>query len=902
MKKRLINIVLFLFLVINVSFGQFIHQSKRAEETGGTMLSLKMDKMARSDKQWFKIVTDISCHHQYPELQKACSRILFGKEYADALLDDALNQYLSNTYDEVILPDGYDRTKGQEERMKVNFVSGETGKYLNYNVEYLKIWNEGKESYEKKRERHFVYDVTLAKALTMDDIFLPAKAEAIKKKLNLGKKVPQLEVSESAVTVGYIKDSEFTGFSLKYIEQNDSAFTNEFKQLIGFEALKESKQKADSLQVALARQRNLRFAREQRQRDSLQTLEKKRDLQNHSVRFGKDNHQVLCIYEYPEVSDLNWLNDITLIAADYDEEAGYTRIDYLDNIGSEHTFYTKGNVTKKYLTTANKDIFRYAEDAYKDRIEGTVIISTIVRKDGTKTDKKVLKSLYPSLDEDALSRIDKLSIPVSTLFGQEVSKRCQVAFTYTIYDKDLFDYELLRENKELGKKIGECFIDNNFPTDKGILTRLTMGRKLIKYGGYRSGEKHSTADLDIPANQMFENLLCKEIFKKSGKSLKKLFLKESKDAFGKIGLKNVNIKGSCLSYAPDKYYSYGYTDIYSDKVHNVVYGIKEQRLLTVNDLLTAEEIAKAGISQNATIGMDSLFVYIERKEASPFVYALNKQNWDKFAPVLQNMLGNDRDALPQFTADDYSLRHYWGVQPHDVSLRLVKRAGYASGFDSMKDQLASRLHVSDSLSRDYSSNISFLVDENGQVSNISAKTFSGSELMTENLSKAIKEMDMWQPLQLSNGKQSALLSYRFMGAVSKDGAFPGDELLRLRRGSHSLAVESLSTENEGKVYEVVGQMPEFPGGSGALMAWIDQNLHYPSIAEENGIQGRVVCTFVVERDGSITNVKVSRSIDPSLDKEAVRVLKKMPKWNPGRLADGVAVRVRYTVPVTFKLN
>lgn len=128
-------------------------------------------------------------------------------------------------------------------------------------------------------------------------------------------------------------------------------------------------------------------------------------------------------------------------------------------------------------------------------------------------------------------------------------------------------------------------------------------------------------------------------------------------------------------------------------------------------------------------------------------------------------------------------------------------------------------------------------------------------------------------------------------------------------------------EGENKVFDVVEQMPEFGeeytvteidpvtntartktlSGQAACLKWIGDHIKYPTIAEENGIQGRVVCTFIVERDGSITDVQVARSIDPSLDKEAVRVLSKMPKWKPGR-HQGENVRVKYTVPVTFKLQ
>lgn len=108
-------------------------------------------------------------------------------------------------------------------------------------------------------------------------------------------------------------------------------------------------------------------------------------------------------------------------------------------------------------------------------------------------------------------------------------------------------------------------------------------------------------------------------------------------------------------------------------------------------------------------------------------------------------------------------------------------------------------------------------------------------------------------------------------------------------------------EEETKVFDVVEQMPQFPGGNAALFEYLSKHIKYPVIAEENGIQGRVIVTFVVERDGSITDVKVVKSVDPSLDKEAQRVVKGMPHWIPGK-QNGAAVRVKYTVPVTFRLQ
>ena len=108
-------------------------------------------------------------------------------------------------------------------------------------------------------------------------------------------------------------------------------------------------------------------------------------------------------------------------------------------------------------------------------------------------------------------------------------------------------------------------------------------------------------------------------------------------------------------------------------------------------------------------------------------------------------------------------------------------------------------------------------------------------------------------------------------------------------------------EVSNKVFDVVEEMPSFPGGQGALMAFLSSNIKYPVVAQENGVQGRVIVGFVVERDGSITDVKVMRSVDPSLDREAQRVVKSMPKWKPGK-QNGSAVRVKYTVPVVFRLQ
>lgn len=103
---------------------------------------------------------------------------------------------------------------------------------------------------------------------------------------------------------------------------------------------------------------------------------------------------------------------------------------------------------------------------------------------------------------------------------------------------------------------------------------------------------------------------------------------------------------------------------------------------------------------------------------------------------------------------------------------------------------------------------------------------------------------------------------------------------------------------DGEVFMFVEEMPGFPGGERALLEFINKNLRFPQIALENGISGRVICTFVIDGRGKVSDIQVTRSVDPNLDREAVRVISMMPDWKPGKQR-GKPVRVRYTLPIIF---
>ena len=131
----------------------------------------------------------------------------------------------------------------------------------------------------------------------------------------------------------------------------------------------------------------------------------------------------------------------------------------------------------------------------------------------------------------------------------------------------------------------------------------------------------------------------------------------------------------------------------------------------------------------------------------------------------------------------------------------------------------------------------------------------------------------------------ALLSFGFMANAMAQHFDEGEEVIE-------------QSESD-KVFEVVEKMPSFPGGQGALFDFMEKNIKYPKVAEDNGIQGRVLVTFIVKKDGSLSDVRVAKSVDPSLDKEAVRLVESMPKWNPG-IEKGQYVNVKFRLPVTFR--
>jgi TonB family protein len=179
--------------------------------------------------------------------------------------------------------------------------------------------------------------------------------------------------------------------------------------------------------------------------------------------------------------------------------------------------------------------------------------------------------------------------------------------------------------------------------------------------------------------------------------------------------------------------------------------------------------------------------------------------------------------------------------------------------------------------------VNFVVEKDGSLSDFNVVNSIDPLLDAEAL-RVLESMPKWIP-----GKQRGEeVRVRFTLPV----------VFRLQaKDDKKTAMPSASNE----VFVVVENQPEFPGGNAAMMKFLSDNIKYPKSAQDNGIQGRVIVNFVVEKDGSLSDVQVVHSQDPALDKEAVRVIESMPKWKPGTQR-GETVRVRYTLPVVFRLQ
>jgi len=191
--------------------------------------------------------------------------------------------------------------------------------------------------------------------------------------------------------------------------------------------------------------------------------------------------------------------------------------------------------------------------------------------------------------------------------------------------------------------------------------------------------------------------------------------------------------------------------------------------------------------------------------------------------------------------------------------------------------------------------LSCIVNKDGSISDIEAVRSIHPSLDAEAI-RVMKSMPEWTPGTQQG--EAVRVKYIIPITFSLDGR--GEQSVNRLSGEQSLKQPQSPKEPADGVYTVVEVAPKFPGEVNGIVKFIADNINYPMDAKDAGLQGRVIVAFVVNEDGSLSNISVVRAIHPSLDAEAIRVVKAMPKWTPGE-QKGKAVKVRYVLPVTFRL-
>ena len=182
--------------------------------------------------------------------------------------------------------------------------------------------------------------------------------------------------------------------------------------------------------------------------------------------------------------------------------------------------------------------------------------------------------------------------------------------------------------------------------------------------------------------------------------------------------------------------------------------------------------------------------------------------------------------------------------------------------------------------------VQFIVERDGSITHIEVKRSVSPSIDAEAV-RVVGTMPKWEP-----GKQRGkVVRVKYTLPV----------MFRLNKDTEVKENKEFPNPDEYGIYRVVDEMPEFPGGMGELMKFINSKIVYPAEAHSKNEQGRVIVQFVVEQDGRITNAKVAKSVSPSLDAESIRLVGTMPNWKPGKVK-GKAVRCMFTVPVVFKLQ
>ena len=246
--------------------------------------------------------------------------------------------------------------------------------------------------------------------------------------------------------------------------------------------------------------------------------------------------------------------------------------------------------------------------------------------------------------------------------------------------------------------------------------------------------------------------------------------------------------------------------------------------------------------------------------------------------IVANSLNAQSDII-QSTHNDLKNQH----SGDSVYLIVDKLPEFSGGVKELMKQLYENIqYPTEAIAKGVEGRViaNFIVEKNGDISNVNIIKGVDSLLETEAV-RVISDMPKWIPGEL----KGEVVRVRYTLPVSFKLA-PAD---------------TVKSKHDNEIYTEVDQQPEFPGGVSALMRFLAENVNYSTESVRKGLQGRVVTNFIIEKDGSISNLVVKEGVNKQLDEEAISVISKMPKWKPGK-NNGEVVRVNFTLPVTFRVG
>lgn len=414
----------------------------------------------------------------------------------------------------------------------------------------------------------------------------------------------------------------------------------------------------------------------------------------------------------------------------------------------------------------------YPLDAVKKGKEGRVEATCIVEEDGSLTDIRIVNSVFPSIDAEAVRLLSEARLLPCKVCDRPIRCRHKVALLFEIIDKKA--------------KYGRVLVVNTENLSDGVSkkyqfgvrwTQTTTETKTNKYGerdsrSWTSGSWHTELDIDVPKdNPEFEKMLCEILYSKSGKSIETVGPKFAKSFKGKI--KNEDFKGvkgndllivaRCLSYKAGKYYSYGYEttlkefSVRHSIAHNFIYDIQAKRLLTIDDIFTEEFMKSIGLEaeEKYDLGMNDLFLYVGKNKKNIATIAISQENWHKFSPMFQSLLGSKGSFPVSVNKVDYLYESNLGIQPTGIKRKVLDRPSLIANSEDFYYYINRNLVIPESIlesRKSVKAVLSFIVERNGTLSNMEIVQSDGGTDLRDELKRIVDTMPECKPLTLSGKK------------------------------------------------------------------------------------------------------------------------------------------------------